>query len=109
MEIRPLEQAVYAGRKFTVRYQTGGYYDLRPDEHGFRVQYTPFDAPEERSFPATPRTPPPADGAAAGAKNHFWYLHFLSCGAIMSAAMRHAETDRQTPGRYRRPFFPTAS
>lgn len=53
MEIRPLEQAAYAGRKFTARYQTGGYYDLRPDEHGFRVQYTPFDAPEERSFDDT--------------------------------------------------------
>ena len=50
MEIKPLEQEAYAGKKFTVRYQTRGYYDLCPDEHGFRMQYKLFDAPVERSF-----------------------------------------------------------
>ena len=38
------------GRKFTARYQTHGYYDIRAAEDGFRVEYRPFTAPEERSF-----------------------------------------------------------
>lgn len=50
MEIRKLDRAVYAGRKFTARYTTNGYYDLRPAGHGFRMDYVPFDAPVEKSF-----------------------------------------------------------
>lgn len=50
MEIRKLDRAVYAGRKFTACYTTNGYYDLRPAEHGFRMDYVPFDAPVEKSF-----------------------------------------------------------
>ena len=50
MEIRELAQETYAGRKFTARYQTHGYYDIRAAEDGFRVEYRPFTAPEERSF-----------------------------------------------------------
>lgn len=50
MEIRPLDRARYAGKRFTARYQTGGYYDLRPDADGFRMEYVPLDAPVERSF-----------------------------------------------------------
>ena len=50
MEIRELKPEVYAGRKFTARYQTTGYYDICPAEDGFRIQYRPFDAPVERSF-----------------------------------------------------------
>ena len=50
MEIRELAQETYAGRKFTARYQTHGYYDIRAAEDGFRVEYRPFAAAEERSF-----------------------------------------------------------
>ncbi len=50
MGIRELAQETYAGRKFTARYQTHGYYDIRAAEDGFRVEYRPFVAPEERSF-----------------------------------------------------------
>ena len=41
MEIRELAQETYAGRKFTARYQTHGYYDIRAAEDGFRVEYRP--------------------------------------------------------------------
>ena len=50
MEIKLLDKESYTGQNFTVRYQTNGYYDLRPDAHGFRMAYTPFDTPVERSF-----------------------------------------------------------
>lgn len=50
MEIKRLEREEYAGRKFTARYQTRGYYDIRASESGFDVKYIPFDEPEERSF-----------------------------------------------------------
>ena len=50
MEIKRLEKAAYAGRKFTARYQTKGYYDIRPWEGGFHLDYVPWEAPVERSF-----------------------------------------------------------
>ena len=50
MEIKRLEREEYAGRKFTARYQTRGYYDICASESGFDVKYIPFDEPEERSF-----------------------------------------------------------
>ena len=50
MEIRQLEQEVYAGKRFTARYRTNGYYNICPSGTGFRMDYTPFDAPVERSF-----------------------------------------------------------
>ena len=50
MEIRQLDKETYAGRKFTARYETKGYYDLRPTERGFEMEYVPFEAPAERSF-----------------------------------------------------------
>lgn len=50
MEIKRLEKARYAGKRFTARYQTKGYYDIRAAEDGFRVQYVPFGAAVERSF-----------------------------------------------------------
>ena len=50
MELKRLDRGIYAGRKFTVRYRTGGYYDIRADEHGFRMEYTPFASPVERTF-----------------------------------------------------------
>ncbi len=53
MEIRPLDRKSYAGRRFTARYTTNGYYDLRADDGGFRMEYTRFEAPVERSFDDT--------------------------------------------------------
>ena len=53
MDIKLLDKAAYAGRKFTARYQTAGYYDIRPSGQGFQLAYVPFDAPEERSFDDT--------------------------------------------------------
>ena len=50
MELKPLEKEAYAGKKFTARYVTGGYYDIRASEVGFRMEYVSFDAPVERSF-----------------------------------------------------------
>ena len=50
MEIKQLEREVYAGKKFTARYQTKGYYDIAPSESGFRMEYRSFDEPTERSF-----------------------------------------------------------
>ena len=53
MEIRTLNREDYAGRRFTARYITNGYYDLRADDGGFRMEYTRFEAPVERSFDDT--------------------------------------------------------
>ncbi len=50
MEIRQLKKEAYAGRKFTARYQTNGYYDICACEGGFQMRYTPFASPEERAF-----------------------------------------------------------
>ncbi len=50
MEIKRLEREAYAGKRFTARYQTGGYYDISPAEEGFQITYTPFETPVERSF-----------------------------------------------------------
>lgn len=44
MKIRQLENAQYAGRRFTARYQTNGYYEITAAEGGFRIAYTPFEA-----------------------------------------------------------------
>ena len=37
MKIRQLENAQYAGRRFTARYQTNGYYEITAAEGGFRI------------------------------------------------------------------------
>ena len=50
MEIRQLDKETYAGRKFTARYRTNGYYDICPSESGFQIGYAFFEAPVERSF-----------------------------------------------------------
>ena len=50
MEIKPLAKENYAGRSFTARYTTNGYYSLCADGHGFRMDYVPLDAPIEKSF-----------------------------------------------------------
>mgnify|MGYP002539965079 FL=1 len=50
MEIKRLEKEVYAGRRFTVRYTTGGYYDICACDGGFRMDYVTLAAPVEKSF-----------------------------------------------------------
>ena len=50
MEIWQLDPAVYAGRKFTARYRTKGYYDICAAEDGFRLRYVPLGAPMVKSF-----------------------------------------------------------
>ena len=50
MEILQLESSVYAGKKFTARYQTSGYYDICASAQGFQMNYTALDAPVEKSF-----------------------------------------------------------
>ena len=50
MEIRRLNQKDYAGRKFTARYQTKGYYEICASEQGFRLDYRLFPAPVVRSL-----------------------------------------------------------
>ena len=50
MEIRRLEPEAYAGRKFTARYWTRGYYDICAAEDGFRIKYVPLPEPMEKSF-----------------------------------------------------------
>lgn len=48
--IRPLDQATYAGQKFTVRYTTSSYIDIDPSASGFELIARQFAFPEERSF-----------------------------------------------------------
>jgi len=50
MEIRKLDPAVYKGKKFTVRYQSRGYYDIRRTDSGFQIAYRPFEKEREISF-----------------------------------------------------------
>ena len=50
MEIKQLDKEAYAGKKFAVRYETGGYYDICATGQGFRINYTAFDAPAEKGF-----------------------------------------------------------
>ena len=50
MEIRSMNKELFAGKKFTARYITNGYYDIGTSEDGFFVRYVPFEAPVEKSF-----------------------------------------------------------
>lgn len=50
MEIRKLDKKAYAGQKFTLRYKTNGYYDILPENDGFKTIYKPFEKPTEISF-----------------------------------------------------------
>ena len=50
MEIVKLDAERYAGQKFTVRYQTSGYYDIRRTDMGFQIGYERFEKPIEMSF-----------------------------------------------------------
>lgn len=50
MEIIKLDAEQYAGRKFTLRYTTNGYYDIHRTELGFQIVYKRFEKPTEMSF-----------------------------------------------------------
>ena len=50
MEIRRLEKESFAGKRFTARYLTKGYYDIRAAQIGFCIEYVPFDTAVELSF-----------------------------------------------------------
>ncbi len=50
MEIKQLDREMYAGKKFTARYITNGYYDICASESGFDVRYMAFETPAEKSF-----------------------------------------------------------
>ena len=50
MQIKQLNKSTYAGRKFTARYFTDGYYDIRQTESGFNIAYTPFEKTLEKSL-----------------------------------------------------------
>ena len=49
MEIIKLEPDDYAGKKFTMRYQTNGDYDIVRNTNGFQITYQAFDTPKEMS------------------------------------------------------------
>lgn len=50
MEIKELNQEKYAGRKFSVRYITNGYYDIHAVHSGFQMEYVPIETPIEKSI-----------------------------------------------------------
>lgn len=50
MNINRLEKASFAGKRFTARYQTKGYYNICVCDGNFRIDYVPFESPVERSF-----------------------------------------------------------
>ena len=50
MEILKLDAEQYAGQKFTLRYRTNGYYDIRRTDMGFQIGYERFEKPTEMSF-----------------------------------------------------------
>lgn len=50
MEIRRLDRETYAGRGFTARYETHGYYDIRATGGGFALEYVPLKAGVKKSF-----------------------------------------------------------
>lgn len=50
MEIIKLDAEQYAGQKFTLRYMTNGYYDIRRTDMGFQIKYECFEKPAEMSF-----------------------------------------------------------
>lgn len=50
MEIQKLDPGAYSGKLFTVQYMTPGYYEIKPEDFGFSVQYCRFPASVSRSF-----------------------------------------------------------
>lgn len=50
MEIIKLEQEAYKGQKFTLRYKTNGFFDIRRTDDGFHITYESFEKSTEMSF-----------------------------------------------------------
>ena len=50
IEIRKLDREAYAGKPFTLRYETEGYYDISRNEGGFGIVRRSFDAPKQMSI-----------------------------------------------------------
>lgn len=50
IEIIELDKETYSGKKFTLQYQTKGYYDIESIETGFDIRYKYFEEPKEISF-----------------------------------------------------------
>ena len=50
MNIAKLNAEQYMGRKFTLRYMTNGYYNIRRTDIGFQITYEKFEKPTEISF-----------------------------------------------------------
>ena len=50
MEIKRLDKETFAGRKFTTRYKTNGYYDICETESGFQIDYASFGSTVDKSF-----------------------------------------------------------
>lgn len=50
MELMQLPREAYRGKTFEMKYSTSGYYDIAPEDGGFRVAYRKFDALKEMSF-----------------------------------------------------------
>ena len=53
VEIRSLDPAVYAGQKFTFRYETKGYYAITRTERGFDIAYEAFPEARQKGFTDT--------------------------------------------------------
>ncbi|MGN1053860.1 MAG: GNAT family N-acetyltransferase [Erysipelotrichaceae bacterium] len=43
MIIKKLNIDEYQGKRFTVSYETAGYYDIQRDDNGFRIEYNKFN------------------------------------------------------------------
>lgn len=50
MTIRELNKEEYAGKKFSLKYSTKGYFDIEKSPDGFFFTYKAFDKAEQRSF-----------------------------------------------------------
>lgn len=53
VEIKKLAKEEYAGKEFTVQYQTKGYLDIQSTSEGFDIFYKLFPEPKEMSFSDT--------------------------------------------------------
>lgn len=50
MEIKKLNKEKYAGKRFTVKYKSSGYYDIKKEDAGFKIEYILLKKPIEKSF-----------------------------------------------------------
>lgn len=50
MVIKKLNKEDYAGKKFTLRYFTNGYFDIEKTKNGFSITYKKFSEITEMSF-----------------------------------------------------------